>query len=184
MKRLVVLVGIAAGLLALAGCSTGGSPFPAATTTAGQSTGGDQGSTSASSSNGTSLEGKNPCSLLTSSEASGLGLPSSGQSSQIGTAPACEWQASDFGVTIGIRTNEGLDQYSGDGQGTVTSITVNNRAAKQEAYTDGSGSCYIVLAVSATSRVDISTTANGGGASCTQARQVAQAVEPKLPPAS
>lgn len=181
MKRLLVLTGAAAGLLILVGCSTGGSPFPAPTSTAGQSTGGDQSTTSTANSGGTSLASLDPCSLLNASEASNADLPSSGQADQVGTSRTCDYQSTDYVVLVGIRTDGGLSAFNNTG-GVITSPTIGSHQAKQQ--TEGPDSCVIAIGVTATSRVDVQVTASGSLPPCPEAQKVAQAVEPKLPPAS
>jgi hypothetical protein len=186
VTRRIVLTGLtAATLLATTACgtTTTGQAQPApGTATARNSSGSDSsGSSSGTPSSGTaggSLDSTAPCSLLSSSEASSLGVSGQPQRQKIGSAQSCLVSVSGGGFIIGIRTNVGFAAMQANG-GQLTDTTIGRHQAKQ--LTGGAtGSCVIGIGVTASSRVDV--TAHAGTTdSCPLTSQVAQLVEPKLP---
>lgn len=179
VKRVIVLAGIAVAMLGVAACgSTPGSPFPTTTTTASTQSGDDGNATSTTTqSGGGSVTAAKPCSLLTESEAESVGLPSQGQSQEVGTSAACEWDSNDYVVVIGVQPSS-LAQFQSQG-GTVTDTSINGRQAKQDQLS--AGDCLVGLAINDVSHADISVTPSGSADACTEALAIAKLVEPKLP---
>ncbi|WP_109642259.1 DUF3558 family protein [Lentzea atacamensis] len=175
-SRIAVL--LAAGALTLAACSdTTGTARPTTETTSTPTT--TSSPTSSSPSNG-SLADTDPCTLLTTSEATEIGTEGTPKRQQVGSADTCMWKKSGAAVSVGIRTNLGLAQTQASG-GQITDITVGGREAKQVSGRS-SGSCLVVLGVSSSSRVDVTVTPPAsGGDPCPLALAFAEKVEQKLP---
>jgi hypothetical protein len=187
VKRLIVLTGAAAALLTVAACSGGTQGFamtPTATAASnGNSGGGSSGSQSSSGSGGKiastdGLAATDACTLLSTNDASGLGLPSTGTKNNAGAKSGCEWDGSDFVATILIRTDVGLAGVVTDGAA-VTSTKVGSHEAKELIYT-GSTGCMYVIGVTDSMRVDVQAVSSSNNG-CQQAQTMAQIVEAKLP---
>ncbi|WP_346135657.1 DUF3558 family protein [Lentzea roselyniae] len=166
----------ASAAIALSACSDGpstGTPRPATeTTTTSTSVGKDT----------ASLAETDPCSLLTSSEASELGASGTPKREKVGTADVCKWRKPGEGnFDVSVRANLGLEQVKPDG-GQIADLTVGkgNRKAKKVSG-DGSGVCIIALDVSPSSRVDVSALGRPNEDSCPVALKLAELVDPKLP---
>lgn len=175
-SRIAVL--LAAGALALTACTnTSGSAHPTPETTSTSTTASSP--TSSSASNG-ALPDTDPCTLLTTGEATEIGTEGTPKRQQVGSADSCTWKKSGSVVSVGIRTNLGLAQTQTSG-GQITDITVGGRDAKQVSGRS-SGSCLVVLGVSSSSRVDVTVTPPAGGTDgCPLALAFAEKIEPKLP---
>jgi hypothetical protein len=115
-----------------------------------------------------------PCSLLSTSQASGLGLETPGTEDTTGTARDCEYNGSAFGATVGVRTDGGLSALSG-----ATSLTIGSHQAGLQDH--GAAGCFIAIGVTSSSRAEVVTTSNSDASSCTDAKNVAQLIEPNLP---
>lgn len=184
MKRLVVLAGLAAMLVGTAACSgpTKGQPTAAPTVdSTGQTTSdGGPGDTSTSAGGGTSgLPVDQPCSLLSSSDLTQLGVSTPPTSDKVGTAPDCSLDTSgNFTVGIALRTTSGLSDFTLTG-GSAHTITVGSHSAKQGV--DNTGSCNVAIGVSSSSRVDVTALGDGNADPCPTALAVARLIEPKLP---
>ncbi|WP_434447629.1 DUF3558 domain-containing protein [Lentzea sp. E54] len=176
ISRIGVLV--AAGALTLAACTnTNGTARPAPETTSTPTSAGSP--TTSSASNG-ALADTDPCALVTTGEATEIGTEGSPKRQQVGTADSCTWKKSGAVVSVGIRTNLGLAQTQASG-GQIADISVGGREAKQVSGRS-SGSCLVVLGVSASSRVDVTVTPPAtGGDACPLALAFAEKIEPKLP---
>lgn len=180
MTSRIILTALAAGaLVAMSACSGGqsaGTPRPETNAQATTTT--TTASTSPSADSG-SIKDKDPCSLLSSTEASGLGATGAPKREMVGTKDTCKWKSSDSNFHVGIRTNLGLAQVQADG-GKLTDTTVRGRPAKQVSE-DTAGTCIIALEVTSSSRVDVTVTPPPKGDGCPLALKVAELVEPKLP---
>lgn len=181
MKRLLVVVGMAAMLASVAACGgpTIGQPTAQTTTTDGQPTqdGGSPTSTAPSSGSGGSLPVDHPCQLIPSADLQQLDVTQAPTETKVGVAPTCEFDSNDFTMDVGIEPL-GLSQFVAAG-GTVHDTTVNGRPAKEEI--DNTGSCVIGMSVTNTSRVDVVVTPIAGGNPQPTAEMVAKLVEPNLP---
>jgi Protein of unknown function (DUF3558) len=187
VKRLVAVTGLAVLSIAVAACgsSVQGQPSPGTSSSPSVQQTGSAGATSGSSGSGgggsTSLPTGQPCSLLSSSDLTQLGVSTPPSSDQIGTASGCDVTASAGAVALAIRTNEGLSALSSTGPS--TSLTIGSHQAGQQ--TDSAtGGCLVVLGVSSTSRVDVVANTDDDAQACPTALQVAKLVEPHLPPSS
>lgn len=120
-----------------------------------------------------------PCDLLEAQDLTALGLPSENDQQDIGPARGCQWQASgSHTVTIGVIDELGIGEVQS--QTTPEPKTVGGHDAVQ--YTGGAGVCAVAIAVSDSSRVDVSGVAGGDMTrACQVANQAAELVEPKLP---
>ncbi|WP_170166792.1 DUF3558 family protein [Lentzea atacamensis] len=180
MTSRFILTTLAAGaLVAISACSGGqssGTPRPETNTQAATTT--TSASTTPSANDG-SLKDKDPCSLLSSTEASGLGATGTPKREMVGTKDTCKWKSADSNFHVGIRTNLGLAQVQADG-GKLTEITVGGRPAKQVSE-DTAGTCIIALEVTSSSRVDVTVTPPPKSDGCPLALKVAEFVAPKLP---
>ena len=181
MKRVVVVVGLAAAALGLAACSssTPGQGFGLSSTTAQPTTtdagtGGGATTTTGGSNSGTDFGCMSPWWLLSTSEAANLGLELPGTDGTTGSERTCDYNGSSFGLTLGLRTDGGLSALSG-----VTGLQIgSHQAAVQD---QGASGCFVAIGVNANSRAEVVVTANDTTQNCTDAKNVAQLIEPKLP---
>lgn len=179
MKRLAVLASMAALALGVAACGGGTPGQPEPTTVPSSDGDGTNHTPSMPSGNPSSgLGSMNACSLLNASEATSVGLPSSGQKQNAGAKSGCEWDGSEFSVGVTIRTNAGLTGVMANG-GTLTGTKVGNHQAMQ--LKEAAGGCLYALGVTGTSRVDVNAQGLGTEDSCPEALSVAELVEKKLP---
>ncbi len=120
-----------------------------------------------------------PCELLTGAELAQLGLGAHGVEDEIVGQRGCLWTASgSHTVTISIADDLGLADVVSSSP--TRALTVGSHEAMQS--TGGVSSCAINLGVTATSRVDVISSANGDEAkACDIAIQAAELVEPTLP---
>lgn len=177
MKRLVVLIGLAAVLVGASACNsaTPGQASASTTTAGGQP---EATSPSSPSGGGTSLPVDHACSLLSSSDLAQLGASTSPTEEMVGTAHACDFSAGVVAMIVGIRTNVGLNGFQANG-GTVRDLTIGRHQAKQ--VVDNTGSCVIGIGVTDSSRVDVTASGDGTSDPCPAATKLANIVEPKLP---
>jgi hypothetical protein len=143
--------------------------------------GGDTGTdepTETSDAGGSGTADLKPCDLLTPDEQATFHL-GAGAEDEIGPARACQWQASgEHTITIGVIDDLGLDDVQSSGA--TQPMKVGSHDAVQ--YAGALGTCAIAIAVTGTSRVDVSGVAGGDMTkACAVAKQAAQVVEPKLP---
>lgn len=127
----------------------------------------------------TSLEDTEPCGLLTEQDLDMLGkLGGPPLRRDLGTARSCNYNIDNHPLDIDLRTNVGLAGVNTAGP--VTDYTVGGHQAK--VWISSGGSCFVVLGVSPSSRVDITyITISTGEDPCALARRVAELVEPRLP---
>jgi hypothetical protein len=158
---------------ATAGDATGRPTIP----TEGGDTGTDE-PTETSEAGGSGTADLQPCDLLTSAEQATFNL-GAGAEDELGPARTCQWQASgEHTITIGVIDDLGLDDVQSSGA--TQPMKVGSHDAVQ--YTAGVSACAIAIAVTDTSRVDVSGVAGGDTTkACAVAKQAAQVVEPKLP---
>lgn len=139
-----------------------------------------------SSASGSALATKDPCSLLTSSQASQHDLQSEGPSND-GGARACSWQnatafdGDGYTVELAIRDSQGLSDVNTDGL-TMADDTIGSHQGKQGQDTSD-GDCLVFIGVTQTSRVDVVVSSGDSNPahSCSLANQYAKLVEPTLP---
>jgi uncharacterized protein DUF3558 len=165
VKRLAVLVGMVGLGMGLAACSTGtpGQGVPTSTPSTSDAPGG--------------LGSLNACSLLSASEATSVGLPSTGTVSNAGSHSGCEWDGSQFTVGVDVRLDVGLSGIVATG-GAITDTTIGRHTARQ---TDSQAGCLIAMGITNSSRVDALATGNTQAGQCAEARAVAAFVEKRLP---
>jgi hypothetical protein len=183
VKSRIILTGMAAvTLISITACggSTSGQAKPELGATIASPSSSSSTPHTATSSHGTdsSLKDTDPCTLLTPSEASKLGIPGDPKPEKIGVSQTCQWKPKDASLFIGTRTNDGLSTVLPNG-GEIRDITVGKHPAKQ--LVDVSGSCGIVIGVTSSSRVEVVLNSGPRVDPCPFALQVAQLVEPKLP---
>lgn len=183
-RRTAALPLVVAALLGVAACtnSTTGSGTPAPTTNTTQP--GSGGPTSG----GPGLASIQPCDLISSNDASQnqLGTATPGNE---GGARSCTWENTTanngVGYTVGvdIRDSQGIKEVNTDGY-TVTPDNIGSHPGRQLQSTL-SGSCFIAVEVTNSSRVDVSVNAGTDPVrGCQLANQFAKLVEPNLPAAS
>lgn len=182
MKRLVVAAGVAAVLMGIAACTgqTPGSP-----TTGTDPTGGQSGSAPTSASEPRALPYNHPCSLVTSSDLHQLGATTAASRDDAGTSHGCSFNTSAASMNVGIRVNVGLSGFQLADGGTVTSMTIGRHQAEMQQDT-ATGGCTVGIGVTQKSRVDIVAQMLNpyqNSQACPAAKNVAQVVEPNLPPA-
>lgn len=186
MNSRIILTSLAAAtLVALTACNgpTAGEAKPTPDTSSSSSNGSTNQTTTSSPSatkSGNSLDGTDPCSLLTKSEAEQVTGPQREEPAQekLGSSQTCQFTPKGKSFSVGIRTNVGLAGLQSNG-GEIENITIGGREAKQ--LIDGTGSCGIYLGVTSSSRVDVVLNAGGVDDPCPLALRVAELVEPRLP---
>jgi uncharacterized protein DUF3558 len=173
VRRLALLAGLAATLIAAAACnsSTPGQP------SAGGSVAGSPPPTSAAG--GNALPVDQPCSLVSQSALSEIGESAPPTPDMVGTAHDCSLTTPDFSIGVAIRTDVGLSGFTTNG-GTAQNLTIGTHQAKQE-LDSASGSCVIGIGVTDSSRVDVTVTPGATADPCPTASKLATAIEPKLP---
>lgn len=181
------LVGVALGLAA---CTTQQTGNPI--TTGETSPTNSAPATSAGAANG--IANLDACELLTTEDAAQFQAQGPGQEEDTRTSGAtssCGWHgrsSTDRSVSFGVlvRASQGIDELQNQAQasgGTVTAGSLNGRDARQAKL--ASGGCILALKVGADSRVDMSVVIGGvtdPTESCQIASDIANIVEPKLPP--
>ena len=180
-SRIVLTILAAGALVAVSACSGGqsaGTPRPETQPTTATST---TGSSTSSTKGNDSLADTDPCTFITTGEATELKASGPPKRDKVGTADVCKWVKSGVGnFSVGIRTNLGLAQVIKPEGGQVTDIKIGDREAKQISGNAG-GSCIIALGISSSSRVDVSALERPNEDPCPMALKVAELVEPKLP---
>lgn len=185
MKRLCALVGMAAMLVGVTACGgpTPGQPTPATTTGGSSLSSGvnPSGGSSVTSSEPDALPVDQPCSLYSSSDLEQLGASSPPSQDMVGTAHSCELSTSNGHIGLDIRTDAGISAFTPVPTGDpVTDTPIGKHQAKQQDVPKEL-TCFVILSVNSTSRVDVSTTGNGTADPCPTAVKAATLVEPKLP---
>jgi hypothetical protein len=164
-------------VVAVAGCSTTepgsptGSDNPTSTPAGASSTR----STSSESSTKSPAANQNPCDLLSSGDASTLGV-AAGKRKSIQGVDSCQWNASGkFSLTVGY-SDKGLAGLTG-----AVKVDISKHEAMQVVDASGLG-CSVVLATSPNSTVIVTVAPTTGSAesACPQAVNVAKIVDPKL----
>lgn len=138
------------------------------------------------SSGGSALAETDPCSLLTSTQASQNDLKSEGPSND-GGSRACSWSngvAYDglgYALELAIRDSQGLADINADGL-TLSDESVGQHQAKQ-AVDQNNGDCLVIIGITQKSRVDIVISSGDSNPthSCLMANKFAQLIEAKLP---
>lgn len=177
---------VAVTALACVGLAACTSPTPGTGTPASSGTSTTTGSAPSSPSGGSALAGKDPCSLLTSSQVSQNDLQPQGPSND-GGARACSWQnatafdGSGYAVELAIRESQGLADINTDGLA-MTDDTIGGHQGKQGRDTSD-GDCLVFIGVGQKSRVDVVVSAGDSNPahSCPLANQYAKLIEPSLP---
>lgn len=189
-RGLSLITGAAAGTIILGGCSDAQTGHAVPNTGDGATSQTSAPAPSTGTSTDTTLAAIKPCDLLTSQEAAQFKAQGPGQvgdTQASGSTSACGWHgrsASDASVSFGIdiRASQGVDELQANG-GTISDGKVNSRTAR-ELQTVNAG-CIVALAVTPDSRVDVSAVVVGDDnstQSCQIASNIANIVEPKLPP--
>lgn len=189
-RALVVSVITISSLGLIGGCSSSrtGSPSPVEVSTSSASATANSGTTQSAQDN--PLSSVNACDLLTDRDTGPFKTQGQGHedtSGSSGAASDCQWvgrSANDSSTAFGVlvRPTQGIDDINTSG-GKLTRGDVNSRPAAQFASNIGA-KCLIALAVTPTSRVDISYVIGAGTDSveaCQTADQIAGIVEPRLP---
>jgi Protein of unknown function (DUF3558) len=190
--RVVVMAklsGVALTALALVGtaaCSAEktGNAVPGATGTATSSSAASSTSTAQS---GGALASVQPCNLLSSETLAKYKVQGQGRTDSLpaGVSAWCRWigRASDgasIGLGVLVRPEQGIAELKVV-KGQLSDGTVNGRPARRLSGETG-GSCTIALAVTASSRVDVSVVgASQPAEACQDASDIANTVEPQLP---
>jgi hypothetical protein len=189
-RRLAILPLVAMAVFGLAACnSTTPGQGTAEPTGGGSPSTTEDSSAPSSGSGGGSLASVDPCSLVSSSEESSLGLTRSDADTVPGGKP-CDWTKpvdtngqNGYAVEIVVRPNDGLNDVVTQGF-TVQPVTVGSHQGKQLQLQAG-GSCSIAIGVGNSSRVDFTVTAGTDtNQACQVANELAKAAEPQLPAGS
>ncbi len=118
-----------------------------------------------------------PCHLLTADEQAQFDL-GAGIEDEVGPARVCLWQATgQHSLSVGVIDELGLDEVQSTGA--LEPTTVGSHDAVR--YDGPLGTCTFAIAVTDTSRVDVSGVAGGDmTTACAVAKQAADLVETKL----
>ncbi|WP_367135647.1 DUF3558 domain-containing protein [Saccharothrix sp. HUAS TT1] len=178
MNFRMAAVGLAATFLAVTACGGPIQGKPSANVGGSPSTSTGKTSTTTGSASPT-LEDADPCELLTVAEVERVAdkLADEPARNDLGTARGCEYNVNGRPLSVDIRTNVGLAGVNPTGP--VTDHTIGGHEAK--VWVSPYGSCFFILGVTASSRVDVVFTAKPGEDSCGFAKRLAELVEPKLP---
>lgn len=184
-----MLVVLAAGVVACSDKTDGqavpGDSTTETTTTGGTTTSTGRTTTSTRPSGGDSpIADQKPCTLLSSSGASDMGVPGQqGNEQKVGSARRCTWRITgatikdSFNIGIGLWDTAGLkDLPSSTPQDPVPTV-----GKHQAVWIKDAAGCTVMMGVTEKSRVDAS--ANGGSVdkACELAMKLATLVEPELP---
>jgi len=178
MKR--ILIATLIGLSALAtGCTdTPGNPTPTPTTGASTPT--------SDAGNASGLDSVKPCDLLTSSDASALGLTVPGEPEKVGVSDGCSWRVSgNGGLRAGIRTDAGVKDLNIEGSKVYEIKVGKYTATKVEAHNGAKPTCSIFIGVTEKSSISVlatlKLTSEDTAAACERATKAADLIAPKLP---
>jgi hypothetical protein len=182
------LVGLAALLVLLAGCSesTQGSPSPgdgpSSTATTGDTTTEDTTEDSSATEEPTGTADLKPCDILDQNDLATLQL-TGGDEVKLGSARTCDYRRQGatanetFTVSIALWDNQGLDDLNVPTKQQLPDIGSH----KAISFVDAAGVCGVGIGVGDSSRVDSSAIGGDEQLSCRIAQQMASLVEPKLP---
>lgn len=182
-SRIAVIGLAAAAFFAVTACAAiEGKPSPNAgagtePSTSTGTTSAPAGTTSAVAS--AALDDADPCGLVTAEDVErALGaLDGEPRRNDLGTARSCEYEVDKRLLVVDIRTNVGLAGVNATGP--VTDLTIGGHQVK--AWVSQGGTCFVVLGVTESSRVDITAQPRTGAQECGPAQRLAELVEPKLP---
>lgn len=178
MRTHRIAIGLAAFGLALAGCSTSGTPQPSPSAVGA--------SQSPSAAESTALAQLNPCTLITAQEAATVRLtPLGAKPVAYGTGRGCQWEAdanvvgasNNYILGIDIQPHKGLQDYNTSGE-QITPLSFGKHSG-QQAF-DGAEGCFVTFTITRSSTVNVQVSADPPK-SCQLASQYAQLIEPKLP---
>jgi hypothetical protein len=181
MKQLAVAA-LAAVCLGLAGCGGAVAGQPSA---GGPSSDGGSvrptGESAAPSSTGSSQLTDQPCSLLSSSDLEQLNASSPPSAGMSGPDHACDLITGSGAVEVAVVEGQGLAQATF--QGPTTPETIGRHQAVKYPEPNDDAGCFVGIAVTDSSRVDVETEATDLNPAdpCAFTRQVATLVEPHLP---
>jgi hypothetical protein len=125
------------------------------------------------------IKDTDPCTLLTPTETSELGVGEAKPLNASSGSRGCEWIASgQFAIHVKSYSTRGIKDVQATGE--IKSLpTVGRHQAVQSMY---GTACAVSIEITKTSRVDASASADGDNAkSCQIATRLAQVIEPKLP---
>lgn len=130
-----------------------------------------------------------PCALLTQAELDQAGLRSTRRDADA-RGSSCGWSREPdtngkggFSVGVVLNTEYGLNGLDfGESKVVVTDDPIGKHAAKQGKDTDETvvSSCFVIIGVTGSSRVDLNVLTGPGGA-CELANRFARKIEPRLP---
>jgi hypothetical protein len=179
VKRGILVVAACAAAVALAGCSESATGLPQPTP---GTPGTNQTSSSATppkSATTTAPTGskQEPCSLLSSTEATGLGL-GEGKVKNAAGLKFCDWKstASSDAISVGYGENS-LDSLNGQ------SVSIGKHKAAQLPPHPIFGTCPIAIGLPDSTTVIVLGTGTGGNDAgvCPKVLEVAKIIDPKLP---
>jgi hypothetical protein len=178
VKRLPLTVIACLAAAVLAGCSDSrtGSPLPAT----GEPTGAQTSSTAAppKSTSAQTADRNDPCKLMTSAEATGLGFGAGKLKTIPGGAKQCEWKTSKAGEGVGVGFGPNpLEVLNGQ------SIEIGKHSAAKLPPDPVAGGCNIGIGLpDSTTVILVGTSGNGKDEEvCPLVIQVAKTIDPKLP---
>jgi hypothetical protein len=182
-----ILVALAAGVVACSDKTNGqavpGDSTSAETTTTTRGSTSPSRTTSGAPTSGTSpLTDRKPCTLLSSSGVTEMGISGPGNEQKVGSARRCQYRITgatikdSFTVSVGLWDTAGLK----DLPGTVTPTPVPT-VGKHEAVRIKDTGCTIVMGVTEKSRVDSAATGGNVDKACELALKLATLIEPELP---
>jgi Protein of unknown function (DUF3558) len=177
IRPVVLAVTCAATALAVAGCGGGttGTASPGAATT---TTSADASTTSASA-----KADVDPCTLLSASEVSQIGITVANQKTHPDSkTTSCEWaaHAGAPALVVSFRPTLGMDELNNSQATSVTKVTINGRQV-DEALVGPNNLCSVAIPISAHSSASVVASGKAGGTgACGWAEQMAKIVAPKV----
>jgi Protein of unknown function (DUF3558) len=181
--RMVNCVSLVLITMGITGCSSTepGNPSPT-------SLGGETSAESSNQSEADALALLKPCDLLNTQDLSKYHVENAGRTDDpaAGVSAWCRWtgRSNDNGsmvLGIAIRPEQGTADLKAT-KGQLTTGTVNNGRPAAQLSGETGGSCTVALAVSQSSRVDVSVVGTEQPAeACRDASDISNIVEPQLP---
>lgn len=191
IRRTAAVLGfLSAGMLMVACGAEPGTPRAESTTPIAGSTSNSKSAAPTSTSEGSdALANMDPCTLLTTAEASEVGFSGPGSREDGAGQKGCQWVVSgSFGILISLNMRQGLETLNLSGKTPIPITPGKHSAIKLPEGSAGtvadSGSCDVHIGVSSKSSVGVYVTTAGGKGTelaCQRAEKVAKFVDVKLP---
>jgi len=123
------------------------------------------------------------CDLLTTQEASSLGVPPEGRPQEVLGLRRCNWGGPEGGgISIAIDEDLGIDELVFSDASSITDITIGSHQAKRVLEGSGPGYCNVIFAIGDNANVSfLALYLNDTPRACAVADRAAALIEAKLP---